>query len=336
MRKFTIKFILFFLTIYLVIGYYYIFVDGKTTGDIGNAGYISFGENYATDLRTDNKYYVHNISDTDSLSEYSILTIGDSFSNLNIGYSDFMGKNLKRKIANVPAIGGGPEQTFICLVNSGQIPQNTTVIIESVERSVIGRLVNLDFSDSVKVIIETNGKQDNSSNRRTSILERTTRWLRLSIGYKNPVLSFRLSRDFFTHERYEDKLFIYNSVWDNDGDLLFVTRLNDSFMQEAQINLIRLKDFADSNNVQLIYVVAMNKYDAYSEYIVDNEYPEDPTMQLLQPLDSSWCVNTKTILRPYINQGVKDVYYVNDTHWSPVGAKIVGDYLATLYNTMLE
>lgn len=45
-------------------------------------------------------------------------------------------------------------------------------------------------------------------------------------------------------------------------------------------------------------------------------------------------INSKKIFQNYLDQGVNDIYYVNDTHWSPIGATIIGEYIGDIINKM--
>lgn len=36
-------------------------------------------------------------------------------------------------------------------------------------------------------------------------------------------------------------------------------------------------------------------------------------------------IDAKKVLLEKINQGVLDVYYADDTHWSPIGAEIIAN-----------
>ena len=61
-------------------------------------------------------------------------------------------------------------------------------------------------------------------------------------------------------------------------------------------------------------------------YIVDNPYPaktlnEDIQQWMAPEMDRF--VFSKQVLSPYIEQGVKDVYLFNDTHWSPASSHLI-------------
>ncbi len=139
----------------------------------------------------------------------------------------------------------------------------------------------------------------------------------------NPIEAFDLSQECFSHSGFENDLYVYNH------DFGYQQKPT-SVYEQAVHNVKHLKYIADSAGVNMIFLVAADKYDVYSPYIIDNPYPQNPTMDYFADLDTTWFVDTKRLLQPHVDAGVKDVYYVNDTHWSPVGAKIVGEHIATM------
>ena len=83
-------------------------------------------------------------------------------------------------------------------------------------------------------------------------------------------------------------------------------------------------------------MVAADKYDMYYDYIEDNPYPRNPSFDYFINYDTTVFINTKTLLLPYLQQEIKDIYRVNDTHWSPIAAKIVGEHIASIINNYID
>ena len=88
----------------------------------------------------------------------------------------------------------------------------------------------------------------------------------------------------------------------------------------------RLISLAREKGVNLVIVVACDKYDMYQDFIIDNPYPvktlnEDIERWMAHDLDRF--VMAKRALHPLVAQGVKDVYLFNDTHWSPASSRII-------------
>ncbi len=277
---------------------------------------------------------VENVPDT-----FQILTIGDSFSQQGKrGYQQFIGNKLGYNITNLQRGSNSPEQKFINILITNQIDSGSIVVIESVERAFVNRLAYLQLSNQQVSNITPKQNEDITKNNnypRARGFRALSRWIRLTLGYQNPTRHFNLSKSCFSNINYSNELYIYDSPWDKDGDLHFQYLEND-IKHKALENLLKLKQVADDYYIQLIYVVAANKYDVYSPWITNNPYPMDETMQIFADLDTTWFVDTKRLLQSHVEAGVKDVYYVNDTHWSPVGAKIVGEHIAKMLANDLD
>ena len=83
-------------------------------------------------------------------------------------------------------------------------------------------------------------------------------------------------------------------------------------------------------------LVCPDKYDLYQDYIVNNPYQRKTINEDFRKIvgDREDIIIGKEILLPYINKGMKDIYYFDDTHWSFKSAKITADTLTSLYNNL--
>ena len=81
-----------------------------------------------------------------------------------------------------------------------------------------------------------------------------------------------------------------------------------------------------------IFLLACDKYDLYQDFIVDNPYPartlNEDIQRWMKPDELQHFVFSKQILHPLVEQGVKDVYLFNDTHWSPASSRLVAREVA--------
>ena len=86
---------------------------------------------------------------------------------------------------------------------------------------------------------------------------------------------------------------------------------------------------AEEKHIQLFYVIAADKYDVYQDFAIDNPYPRKTLLDSFSQFESNpYFVNTRPLLYTKAKEGVVDLYYADDTHWSPVGAKIVAEEIA--------
>ena len=308
------------------------------TGDLGRLGQISFGP-YDTIFKVPSFLYTENITDYASLHNVEILTIGDSFSQgYTIGYQNFTGHYLNKKVSNFRIDGLGSVSTVFTLLEKNMIPNCKIIVIESVERYAINGLSEEPIiSDGILNNKIISGTQSIVHPRDTTIRHNVLDFEKLTSYYKNLFNSFSnykvftLSAPLFTAGKYSDKLFIYTSPHDNNNDLSFTNHPEEQ-IQKAKDRLYELKTLGEKYNIQIIYLVAADKYDMYYDYIKDNPYPINPTLSYFSDFDTTFFINTKKILLPHIKNGEKDIYRVNDTHWSVKAAEIVGNHLGRIIN----
>lgn len=318
MKRFLLKFCILFGIIYGLMGYYAFMVRPKISGDIGNIGKIPFGQEYEERMTlayVDNVSHVRTLHVSDTITS-SVITIGDSFSQFGVmGYNQFLADSLNITIENILRTPYSPEQAFIELVNHNKIPKGTIVIVETVERSMLLRLHDLDIRDTTLNTIRAEGE------KKSLLLDETIIWVRTTLGIKQPIKTFRTSEDLFSHQTRHNKLYVYDSKWSCDGDIQFQGFVkNDQYMKDAYQNLYSLRKFADNHGIEMLYLIAADKYDVYEPFITD-EHIKNPTLDFCP--DEAWIINTKPFLQKEVYNGVKDVYMVNNTHWSPIGSQIV-------------
>lgn len=319
MKRFVIKFYAFFGIIFGLIGFYALGIKPQISGDIGMIGKIPFGQEY--DERMESPYKdipmkVRTKGIEDVIVD-SVVTIGDSFSQFErLGYSNFMANELQMVITNILKEPYSPEQTFVDMLNSRLIPRGSIVLVESVERSCIGRLNSIDFSG---IVTASEIRKENE--QKSNLLDETIIWFRTRLGMKNPVRIYHTGRDLFSHSTRHNELYVYDSRWKHDGDLRFEKELSASDLEQAWENLYRLHEYAEEQGVTLLYMIAADKYDVYEPFIME-EHLKNPTLDACP--DESWIINTKPLLQAWVQDGEQDVYSINNTHWSPKGAEIVG------------
>lgn len=335
MRKFLYKFLIFYAIVFGYIYWYSIWIYPNISGELGVLGQIPFGNEY--DQKLDSIFhhsncYFYNVSEGDTLSS-NIFTIGDSFSNRKVGhaYQQFLGEILEQNINNIRPTCS-PEQFFVKLLNNNYFPIGSIVIVESVERSMIERLCLLDFSDSDLPRLN-NSIRNKKNNDKMSLLEGAAAKIRVLIGYKNPVRRYDTSIDLFSHPTIHNKIFLFDAPWENyefgvDGDFVFRYLSEESFGL-AYDNLLELRKFSEAKGVHFIYLIAADKYEVYEPFIID-EHPYNSSLDKCPRED--WVINTKPVLSEAAGLGVKDIYRINDTHWSPTGAKLVAEELAIRLN----
>ena len=137
----------------------------------------------------------------------------------------------------------------------------------------------------------------------------------------NPIYTAQLSRPLFGGEE-PSKLYFYN----DDVKLGFnVTEVQQKKVVECFEKVIEL---AHKQGVNLIILIAADKYDMYQDFIQDNPYPVktlNEDIRRWMPADDEHLIFSKDILHPLLEDNVMDVYLFNDTHWSPASSKVIAD-----------
>lgn len=69
---------------------------------------------------------------------------------------------------------------------------------------------------------------------------------------------------------------------------------------------------------------AVDKYNLYSKFIINNPYQNSVFFEKLRVLDKKYIlIDTKAILLKELKKGTKDLYYPDDTHWSFKAPEII-------------
>ena len=108
---------------------------------------------------------------------------------------------------------------------------------------------------------------------------------------------------------------------------------HDTLIHSALEKLDSLFNYADSINVDLYVLIAADKYEVYQDYIVNNKYKnQDLLDEIEKSYTNSRLINSKDTLHKMLKEGVLDVYWSNNTHWSPVGSNAVAKQVLRTIN----
>lgn len=320
MKKFIIKASIYILPLYIVVLYFKLLVLPNLTGDLGRLGMITFGNEYDSKINTKlNEPYIVDEYVAKPISDcYSFITIGDSFSQQKKGgYQNFLALFTNQKVLNIAAEYDSPEQTAINLLKRGIINKKNckVLIIESVERKLLNRLKEISFSQSLNT---PKTESTNQNAQDINILYKTTSWIRLSLGYDNAVKHCKLDNKYFSVPLNGNILYFY------EDDLDF--RYTDMKSISSSIKkLSELNQFVKNQNIQLIYLIATDKYHFYQDKIINNIYPQNYIMDSLsQRLDSGFVINSGFVLQKHVTNKM-DLYRFNDSHWSPEASVILAN-----------
>lgn len=263
-----------------------------------------------------------------------VLTIGDSFSNgggsgENAFYQDYVATINDFNVLNIRRLsfaGKGVPNTFFALYNSGVLDQiKPRIVLLSIGSRDLahrfGGVLDWEYDPGSQAILDEIKEmkpRDLSEHQLKDIPIVNTANMKLpfySALYKftpcvKQVCRLPLTESLFTVKADKEILIYKKSL----SDLYKSTPEN---ILKANENLNRIAKMLKQKGIKMYFMPAVNKYDLYSNFIADNPYPKDPLFDLLKPLKKEYTmINTKEILLPMLMKGEKDVFYVDDTHWS--------------------
>ncbi|MBQ7154458.1 MAG: hypothetical protein IJR85_02745 [Synergistaceae bacterium] len=271
---------------------------------------------------------------------FDVLTLGDSFSNGKNNYQDYLVNRYGLRVINVRIKYHCLEDLYM-LLNAGIVDEISprVVILESVERSVQGRLgmeskfsQDTDRKTIINVLLNQADKSPKISTASAGIFEPVlVKWnitflFNRLYRFLHPeqlspeVYITKLDRPFFTNPGHENTLMHY---WE---DLEYLKNpLNAEMVNQNLNNAARL---LKAKGIKLIFFAAADKYDLYYPYLTDKKgRPENPFFKEMREVQGKEYVfvDAMSVLREALARGEQDVYWMGDTHWSWKGIKIVCD-----------
>lgn len=288
------------------------------------------------------------------------ITIGDSFSQgasggLNPYYQDYIATLYNKNVLNIETFKESKNyiETIYSLLNSGELEKRAVkyVLIESVQRRSLERFsvsdVNTNIAIDKKLLknnikINYNNQEITSANdtlidiikklfskstdNEISVINNLNQNaliynLRFKIkGYgkmTSHVYREELNQDLFSKNISRDLLFYYE-------DLKYLRLETKENIELLNDNFNKLSHALGKKNIKLIFMPAVDKYNLYRPYIVSNIYNESIFFEYLETLPKDYIfINTKKILSKELAKGEKDIFYVDDTHWSYKASKII-------------
>ena len=333
MKKFILKsscFFLPFLFLVLLSNFFYT----KEEGDLIRMGDIYRDPNYRKSFSQSElqikPYSKLSEAVFSSKKKYNVLVIGDSFSKQEKGFLYYLEKNHHLDCLLFNYKNENPIQNLITILNSDLLSNIDIdyIILESVERLIISRIDSLNLEENLLIdTIDEQNKQESSDeiNLNLKIL-RILLYdiLRSNASCKRKVYKFDLKQSLFS-DRRDNVLLCYEDDVKN-----IEKNNNESSVRELNQILNDLSNACNKYGVKLIVLPALDKYDAYFDFIKDNEMLESPHFfSILNMLPKDYVyIDSKAIFSAKLKECVKDLYYFDDTHWSPIGAQLISNIIA--------
>ena len=343
MKKFLIKISYTVLPVwlFLVSMAVYLMVTGDNTGDLMRLALIKGGPEYRDSICLNllPRVYYESV-DNDSVlraSTRDVLVIGDSFSHGGgVGkegdYVNYLAHDSGRHVAvytpQDPTLSS-PMQIAYDLLKLGGVDSTCikNLVVQEVERYLVGR--HIEFTTQHTSLSHSLPASEQkaapaSAKKEVSPLLRVKDYIFYHCFGANPIYDVKLRQPMFGGAQ-PDRLYFYNE------DVKFGIDLDEKAAHKVKTCFDEVIEMAAARGVNLVIVIACDKYDMYQDFILDNPYPaktlnEDIERLMTPELDRF--VIAKRVLHPLVEQGVKDVYLFNDTHWSPASSRLIAAEVA--------
>lgn len=308
------------------------FIARDGHGDLDRLGFYFSGYASTEQITYEKKHidfkdYIFNKNQ----EKIDILTIGDSFSNGGAGafYQDYLTEKYDKNVLHIMNNTSFNAVQLLYLIDKfGYLDyiNPKTVILESVERSMNDRFgkENIIIPDITKEEFEkllfkgSNAPNDTNSKIAPGIMiNANSKFIINRIRYygndeilSSDVFVTKLNKDLFSNSNNSRLLMYYH-------DDLWYEKIEANY-DNINNNINKVSDFLREKNIKLIFMTNVDKYDLYYPYVSNkNKHEENNFFDKFDSIPKKYeFVNTKKILRQMINNGEKDIYWLNDTHWS--------------------
>jgi hypothetical protein len=344
MKKFILKsgmFVMPFLLAYLVN-----LVFNKTNeGDLMRIGFlysnpVSFSEvNKRFEKKSKNYTLLSELS-PNLKGSFNVMTIGDSFSNLgDNGYQNYLANTDTISVLHIDRfLSGNPIQTLLNL-SKGDFFDSIAVeyiVLQSVEREFVKRFDTIANDSSI--VLKSLVSEINTYSPTTPEYSRI---FFSDATIKIPLINFLYNYqtkplDSKTYRVKTSTDTLFSGCPDNllffEDDIKSLKINNDySKIKEANEILNGISKVLAAKGIKLITLISPDKYDIYYPYIVNHEEYRKPLFfnYFNQLSKDYYDVRSNEILAAGIKQ-YKDVYFYDDTHWSPVAAQLIAKGLGEI------
>lgn len=314
----------------------YLWATNDNSGDLMRLGLIDGGPQYTDSILEAEalpQVYYKGL-DNDSLLRLDtcdIVVIGDSFSHGGgVGkrgdFVNFLAHDSGRSVTVFTPAGDAqlsPMQMAFDALMLGAIDSTRVknLVVQEVERYLVGRHSSFATNHTSLPRPAQNQSAGESSHQpqETSPLLRVKDYVFYHLFGANPIYQAQLSMPLFTGKE-PSKLYFYND------DVKLGIDITPDLQKAIKHCYGQLIALARERGVNLVIVIACDKYDLYQDFIVDNPYPAkslNETIEQCMSADLDRFVITKRVLYPLVARGEKDVYLFNDTHWSPASSRLI-------------
>ncbi len=291
-------------------------------GDLARTGYIPGSKDFRKNS-TDLPRRHLNIRNYDG-RRIDVLTIGDSFSNGGAGgknrfYQDYIASINGVEVLNIPRYRElDPLTTVALLSNNGRLDsiKPRYILIGIDEKGASDMAAPLDAAFFIDSNLLKNYQMIDEYIRLPDVSFVNNGNIKLLING----IAYRLSDRAPFGNVYRRALVRDFFSVSNPGSLLFLRYKHlptPDVVRGLNNNLNRLAGLLEGKGISLVFMPCVDKFNLYSDYIVNNPYPRSTFFEELRTLPKRYrFIDTKAILIAELLKGEKDIFYADDTHWS--------------------
>lgn len=309
-----------FLVLFGLVAYVTLYISPRLSGDLGNLAYIPF--NIQGDGNEQDVVLFRDVNTIDELKSVSadVLTIGDSFAQQgDIGFQNFLSKQGYNVVNCARKMYDSPLQFAYNIIDDGSIDSTNVgvIVVEIGERDVATRFENFSFGKVEQPTPSTGKKKSNNWS-----LLRARDFVMYRYAGRSPVYTVNLNQDYFESAEPR-KLYFYCA------DILNGVSLEENVGAKIKQTFNLLQKKGKEKGLEIILMVPVDKYDLYQNYIVANPYPQKTINEDLEDLfgNNDNILICKNYLVPLLERGEKDVFLIDDSHWSAKASKVVAGEL---------
>ncbi|MGE4511229.1 MAG: hypothetical protein AB7D43_09030 [Sulfurimonadaceae bacterium] len=272
-----------------------------------------------------------------------LITIGDSFSNgsgggLNPYYQDYIATYFNINVLNLHnnTINFNQMDVVISLYNSGWLAHTKpkAILIEGVERmakKTFAGTFNWEQNKfSLNDLLPNPSKNTLYKPNVHFINTGNYKFYYYQIKEHKNTIHLELNKSLFSVNSFHNQLLVYRD------DIKNIIPANDVSVEKINKNLNKLASLLKTLDIELIYMPAVDKYDLYYDFIVNNPYPKNYFFDLLREQKKDYTfIDTKKILLEKLKGGERDIFYSDDTHWSHKASDMIAKNFGELNNGKL-
>ena len=357
MKKFVVKCVLFSLPIAFLFLFTSIFY-ATDKGDLTRVGYLIEKKNYRTIFENElNKPILFSkVSQINwnKPQKFTVLTIGDSFSEqFGYGYKNYLAQNNTSVLHVDRFLSGNPIQTAHGILNGDLLDKIKVnyIILQSVERDIVVRAQECKTDTLISLNSINQNIKEYNSNLKKSNFENNSELLKIKQYFRNVKKTIKI--DGFSANRlikfplqnirylFDDNAYDSDTYKVKTKQSLFSVKTNDLLFLCSDLNGVKenndknavsklnevlnsLSKKCKEKGIALIVLPSPDKFDFYYDEIVENQkYIKPLFFEHFDKLPKEYCyINPKKLLQEKLVKK-KDIYFYDDTHWSPWSSKVL-------------